>query len=72
MASSECNADVYKHGISMGLFYMPKEEAEEYCQLLTKKTGNVHDWHYIGGLVHVKFLPADFTPPAPPTESPWA
>lgn len=59
MASSECNADVYKHGISMGLFDMPKEEAEAMCIRLTQETGRLHDWHYIGGRVHVKAMPEE-------------
>lgn len=67
--SSECNLDVYKHGESMGLYDMPKDEAEKLCERLTKETGRLHDWHYIGGRVHVKALPKDFKPE---TVSDWA
>lgn len=58
MADAEkCNEDVYKHGVSVGLFDMPKKEAEAYCEQETLRTGRLHDWHYIGGRVHVKAMP---------------
>lgn len=71
MSTAECNEDVYKHGVSLGMFNFLKEEAEEYCRLQTQKTGCLHDWHYIGGRVHVKMLPADFHQKKS-EESPWA
>ena len=52
-----CSTDVFKHGVSMGLFDMSKEDAEKYCQNETIRTGHKHDWHYYGGRVHVKSLP---------------
>jgi len=52
----DCAKDVFEHGTSMGLFVMPKEEAEQYCKDETKRTGYKHDWHYVAGRVHVKAL----------------
>ncbi len=69
ISSSNCNRNVFKHGESMGFFDMPKEEAEIFCADLTKETGRLHDWHYIGGRVHVKALPDNWVEPE---ESPWA
>lgn len=51
-----CNDDVFERGESLGLFDMSKEEAEEKCKYLTKETGELHDWHYIAGRVHIKVL----------------
>ena len=56
MNPKDCAADVFEHGTSMGLFVMPKEEAEQYCKDETKRTGYKHDWHYVAGRVHVKAL----------------
>lgn len=56
MKSDKCNDDVYKNGVSLGLFEMTKVQAEEYCRKETLRTGNNRDWHYIGGRVHVKVL----------------
>lgn len=69
MSSNECNLDVYKHGEIVGVFDMPKVEAEELRHRLTKETGRVHDWHYSGGRVVMKVLPEDFKPE---TVSDWA
>lgn len=52
----KCNDEVYKNGISLGFFDMTKQEAEVYCKEQTAKTGHLHDWHFIGGRVHVKAL----------------
>jgi hypothetical protein len=52
----KCNNEVYKNGISLGFFDMTKQEAEVYCKEQTAKTGHLHDWHFIGGRVHVKAL----------------
>lgn len=56
-APDKCSDDVYRNGISLGVFAMSKDEAEEYCKTETKRTGRLHDWHYFGGRVHVKYLP---------------
>jgi hypothetical protein len=70
MANTEsCNDEVYKNGESVGLFDMPKAEAEAMCIRLTQETGFLHDWHYIGGRVHVKAL---YNPEPKLQESPWA
>lgn len=55
----KCNHDVYHHGTSLGFFDMPKAEADAYCQRETERTGKYHDWHYVGGRVHIKVLMGD-------------
>lgn len=77
MFLEKCNDDVYKHGQIVGVYSMPKEEAEALCQRLTRETGRAHDWHYSGGRVVVKVLPKDFYDEEVPKiktlpESPWA
>ncbi len=52
----KCNDKVFKSGVSLGLFVMSKAGAEEFCILETKRTGYLHDWHYIAGRVHIKVL----------------
>lgn len=52
----KCNPEVMEHGVSLGFFDMPKEKAEQYCKDETKRTGRLHDWHYVGGRVHIKAL----------------
>ena len=54
----ECNAEVYKHGTSVGLFAIPKEDANAICAGIAAATGARVDWHYIAGRVHIKALPA--------------
>lgn len=54
--TDECNNEVFKNGVSLGLFVMSKAEAEDYCISETKRTGCLHDWHYIAGRVHIKVL----------------
>lgn len=49
-----CDKDVFTYGVSVGLFDMPKEQAEAYCKKATEVTGRKHDWHYIAGRVHIK------------------
>ena len=56
MSLEKCNDDVFKNGVSLGLFDMTKEQAEEYCLKETIKTGNNHDWHFVAGRVHIKVL----------------
>ncbi len=57
----KCNADVFTHGVSMGVFGMTKQQAEAYCKAETARTGRLHDWHYVAGRVHVKALIAQPT-----------
>lgn len=57
----KCNADVFTHGVSMGVFGMTKQQAEAYCKAETARTGRLHDWHYVAGRVHVKTLIAQPT-----------
>ncbi len=52
----ECNSDVFKYGVSCGCHEMTAQEADEACKLATARTGELHDWHYIGGRVHIKRL----------------
>lgn len=72
MSSGECNMEVYKHGELVGVYDMPKEEAEELCEKLTKETGCLHDWHYVGGRVVMKALPKGYVMEADKPEQPWA
>lgn len=50
----DCDKDIFENGVSLGFFDMPKEEAEAACIRLTEETGFKHDWHYVGGRVHMK------------------
>lgn len=54
----ECDAEVYKRGTSVGLFAIPKEDANAICAGIAAATGARVDWHYIAGRVHIKALPA--------------
>ena len=54
--SERCNTDVYNHGESLGLHDMSKLEAENFCIRETGKTGDLHDWHWVAGRVHLKKL----------------
>lgn len=72
MANTECDLDVYKHGVSMGLYDVPKEEAEATCKRMTEETGRLHDWHYVGGRVHIKALPIGFKSERNLPQSDWA
>jgi hypothetical protein len=54
---ARCADDVYKHGVSLGFHDMTKDEAEAWCIEQTKVTGRKHDWHYVGGRVHIKAMP---------------
>jgi hypothetical protein len=54
---NKCNQEVFDKGTSLGLFDLTKEEANEYCASMNASgDGNVYDWHYVGGRVHVKFF----------------
>lgn len=72
MNPEKCSELVYKEGVSVGLFDMPKKEAEALCERLTKETGRLHDWHYIGGRVHVKALTYVLEPEVEGVEGIWA
>jgi len=52
-----CDYEVYSHGKVIGIFDMPKDEANQLVVKLSKKTGNRIDWHYVGGRVVMKMLP---------------
>lgn len=52
-----CDYEVYSHGKVIGVFDMPKDEANQLVVKLSKKTGNRIDWHYVGGRVVMKMLP---------------
>lgn len=52
-----CDDEVFKKGVSLGFYDMPKQEAEAYCVKQTEVTGRKHDWHYVGGRVHIKAMP---------------
>lgn len=54
----ECRGDVFSHGVSIGLFDVPKETMNSICAGITAVTGAKVDWHYVGGRVHLKALPA--------------
>ena len=56
-----CDSELFESGVSVGLFDIPKWTAEALCKGIAAATGARIDWHYIGGRVHVKALPA---PPA--------
>ncbi|MNQ12424.1 hypothetical protein D3C85_253290 [compost metagenome] len=56
-ALAPCDDEVFKKGVSLGFFDMPKLEAEAYCVEQTRVTGRKHDWHYVGGRVHIKAMP---------------
>lgn len=78
MSLPDCDEDVFKNGESMGFYDMPKDQAEAMCIRLTKETGFKHDWHYVGGRVHMKRAKTP-TPvvdvvakPSTDCESPWA
>lgn len=39
-----CDYEVYSHGKVIGVFDMPKDEANQLVVKLSKKTGNRIDW----------------------------
>ena len=51
-----CNREVFDKGVSLGFVDMTKEQAEAHCKAETERTGNLHDWHYVGGRVHIIML----------------
>ncbi|MGI4260869.1 hypothetical protein ACR2VJ_27685 [Klebsiella pneumoniae] len=56
--SNKCDDDVFNNGVSLGLYDMPREQAEALCITETERTGRKHDWHYIAGRVHIKAMPS--------------
>ena len=59
-----CDSELFESGVSVGLFDIPQWTAEALCKGIAAATGARVDWHYIGGRVHVKALPA-------PTSAEW-
>ena len=57
-----CDQELFDQGVSVGLFDIPKWTAEALCKGIAAATGARVDWHYIGGRVHVKALPAARAP----------
>lgn len=55
---NKCNQAVYDRGFTAGIYSMPKHKAEEFCKAESKRTGDMYDWHYVGGRVVVKCLPS--------------
>lgn len=53
----ECDSEVYERGTSVGLFDIPKHDANALCAGISAATGARVDWHYVGGRVHIKALP---------------
>ena len=54
MDTEQCNKDVFEHGESMGLYDIPKEQANQICEKLSEAGEYQYDWHYIAGRVHLK------------------
>lgn len=52
----KCDPEVFKHGTSIGIFDMKKDEAQELCKKLTEEKGYKHDWHFAAGRVVIKAL----------------
>jgi hypothetical protein len=53
-----CDQELFDQGVSVGLFDIPKWTAEELCRGIAAATEARVDWHYLGGHVHIKALPA--------------
>lgn len=53
-----CDQELFDQGVSVGLFDIPKWTAEALCRGIAAATEARVDWHYIGGRVHIKALPA--------------
>lgn len=66
-----CDPEVFKHGVSVGLFAASKEVAEAACVIATEITGRKFDWHYIAGRVHVKAAKEHPEQPAPVPTCEW-
>ena len=59
-----CDQELFDQGVSVGLFDIPKWTAEALCRGIAAATEARVDWHYIGGRVHIKALPAARAPAA--------
>ena len=57
-----CDQELFDQGVSVGLFDIPKWAAEALCRGIAAATEARVDWHYIGGRVHIKALPAASAP----------
>ena len=57
-----CDQELFDQGVSVGLFDIPKWTAEALCRGIAAATEARVDWHYIGGRVHIKALPAARAP----------
>jgi len=57
MSTNKCDEEVFAKGSLIGIFDMPRDEAETYCTQATKRTGRKHDWYYAAGRVVIKALP---------------
>ena len=57
-----CDQELFDQGVSVGLFDIPKWTAEALCRGIAAATEARVDWHYIGGRVHIKALPASRAP----------
>lgn len=57
-ALPSCNQEVFETGVSVGIYDIPRAAAESICTGVSRATGARVDWHYIGGRVHIKALPA--------------
>lgn len=68
----ECDAEVYERGTSVGLFAIPKEDANAICAGIAAATGARVDWHYIAGRVHIKALPALASAPVAEPRLEWS
>lgn len=54
---TQCDLDVYKDGVTLGVFDMTREDADRYClDAANKNPGFQFDWHYSGGRVVIKAL----------------
>ena len=65
-----CDQELFDQGVSVGLFDIPKWTAEALCRGIAAATEARVDWHYIGGRVHIKALPAARAPASQPVAAP--
>jgi len=57
MDHEKCNALVWKHGRSAGLFDGTAAEADARCKAMTEASGSLHDWHSIAGRINILAIP---------------
>ena len=58
-----CSKLVFDYGEPVGIYNMPKEEAEARCKRMTARSEYVYDWHYMAGRVRILRLAKDFKEP---------